>query len=69
MSAPDRIYLEPDCCADPHSGRMWCEDPDPVPCEDGQHWTEYLRATPELLALIEAGKEHRASCTRPKVTK
>lgn len=42
--APERIYLQPACCATPDVGRMWCEDPDPVDCEDGVPWTEYVRA-------------------------
>ena len=38
------IYLQPECCADPYEGRLWCEDPDPVDCEDGKTWTKYIRA-------------------------
>jgi hypothetical protein len=41
---PDRIYLQPPCCADPDTGRLWCEDDEPVECEDGVPWTEYVRA-------------------------
>jgi len=38
------IYLQPECCACEHTGRMWCEDPDPEECEDGVPWTKYVRA-------------------------
>lgn len=56
MSAPERIYLQPECCAtDSDVGRLWCEDPDPVECEDGRPWTEYVRA--DLAAL--ADENHR----------
>ena len=65
MSGPDRIYLEPECCADPSTGRMWCEDPDPVPCEDGAAWTDYVRLTPELAALIEAIKRWQVALDVP----
>ena len=44
MTDLKRIYLQPECCADPDTGRMWCENPDPESCEDGNHWTEYVRA-------------------------
>lgn len=43
MSDPGIIYLQPECCASPDTRRMWCEDPDPVDCEDGKHWTKYVR--------------------------
>jgi len=38
---PKRIYLQPECCADPEMGRLWCEDPNPVDCSDGVDWAEY----------------------------
>jgi hypothetical protein len=41
---PARIWLQPPCCATSDVGRLWCEDPDPVDCEDGVPWTEYVRA-------------------------
>ena len=44
MSDPKEIYIQPDCCADPETGRMWCEDPDPIDCDDGVPWTRYVRA-------------------------
>ena len=37
------IYLQPECCAG-DEGRLWCEDPDPIDCEDGKPWTRYVRA-------------------------
>ena len=44
MSDPEAIYLQPECCADPDTGRLWCEDDAPVDCEDGKPWTKYVRA-------------------------
>ncbi len=44
MSDPKEICLQPECCADSETGRLWCEDPDPEDCEDGKHWVKYVRA-------------------------
>ena len=45
MSDPDRIWLEPACCADPYNGRNWADEPEPGdPCDEGVPWTEYIRA-------------------------
>lgn len=44
MSDLPEIHLQPECCADPEMGRVWCENTDPEPCEDGVPWTKYLRA-------------------------
>jgi len=44
MSDYERIYLQPECCASEYEGRLWCEDKDPVECDDGVEWTEYVRA-------------------------
>lgn len=44
MSDYERIWLQPECCADWDTGRLWCQDPDPVDCDDGVPWTEYVRA-------------------------
>lgn len=52
MSDHKRIWLQPECCADPANGQVWCQDPDPEDCEDGAPWTEYVRA--DLLAAAEA---------------
>lgn len=49
MSDHPRIYLQPECCADPDSGRLWCKDPDPDSCDNGNSWTPYIRAD-----LVEA---------------
>ena len=42
------IFLQPECCADEHTGRLWCEDDAPVDCEDDDGneipWTRYVRA-------------------------
>jgi len=38
------IYLQPECCADSETGRLWCEDDAPEECEDGKPWTRYIRA-------------------------
>jgi hypothetical protein len=44
MKDHEEIFLQPECCADPHSGRLWCEDDEPVECEDGKPWTRYIRS-------------------------
>lgn len=44
MSDPKEIYLQPECCADPATGRLWCEDDSPEDCEDGASWTKYVLA-------------------------
>ena len=43
MNDHERIFLQPDCCADPDTGRLWCEDPSPEDCDQGTPWTEYVR--------------------------
>jgi hypothetical protein len=48
-SDPKEIWLEPACCADPHTGRLWAED-NPFPeCDDGVKPTRYIRG--DLAAL------------------
>jgi hypothetical protein len=42
MSEHKYIWLQPECCADPDEGRHWCQDPDPVDCDDGEPWTKYI---------------------------
>lgn len=42
MSDPKVIYLQPECCADPYVGRLWCEHADPEDCEDGRRWAKYV---------------------------
>jgi hypothetical protein len=44
MTDPKVIYLQPECCADPEVGRLWCEDDAPEDCEDGKPWTKYVLA-------------------------
>jgi hypothetical protein len=44
MIDPTEIFLQPECCADPDAGRLWCEDDAPVDCEDDVPWTRYVRA-------------------------
>jgi hypothetical protein len=39
------IWLQPECCADPDEGRHWCQDPEPVECDDGKPWTKYILAS------------------------
>jgi uncharacterized protein YjiS (DUF1127 family) len=50
MSDPTRIYLQPECCADPDTGRMWASQPDHE-CEHGVAWTEYVLAEEILRAV------------------
>jgi HAMP domain-containing protein len=41
----ERIFLQPNCCADAHYGRQWCEhDVWGDDCEDHTPATEYVRA-------------------------
>lgn len=44
MSNPENIYLQPECCADPDIGRVWCEHDSPEDCEDGKPWAHYVIA-------------------------
>ena len=53
MSDPAVIYLQPECCADPGTGRLWCEDDAPVDCEEGAPWTKYVLAA-DAEAAIDA---------------
>lgn len=63
MSDHKRIWLQPECCACPTDGRLWCQDPDPVDCEDGVPWTEYIRADiaekreAELVEALKAARQ------------
>lgn len=45
MSDYERIYLQPECCADPDVGRLWCQDDGPESCPDGEKWTPYVLAS------------------------
>lgn len=47
-----RIWLQPACCADPDVGRLWCEDDEPVACEDGVPWTEY-RSVADVVRVLD----------------
>jgi len=49
----DEIYLQPVCCVNEDIGRLWCEDADPEDCEDGKHWTRYVRADIHESAISE----------------
>lgn len=57
---PERIWLEPACCADPREGRLWCEDNQwpSSDCDAQAEATEYLRvdraAARERAAVLEA---------------
>ena len=44
MSDPKEIFLQPECCAIPGEGRLWCEHDAPQSCTDGVPWTRYVRA-------------------------
>ena len=43
MDDPEKIYLQPECCADSETGRLWCEHDVPEECPDGKPWTGYIR--------------------------
>ncbi len=45
MSDYKRIYLQPECCADPDMGRLWCQDDGPEACPEGEEWTPYVLAS------------------------
>lgn len=64
MSAIDHdyIYLQPPCCADEDVGRLWCEDPDPTDCDDGKHWTKYVRSD-----IYESLRSRVAECEQALV--
>jgi hypothetical protein len=51
MSAPGRIYLEPD--HNQIEGRMWCQDDDPASL--GEPWTEYVRA--DIHAMLALNRD------------
>ncbi len=57
MSDPKEIWLEPECCADPSVGRMWCEHEEPVKCEDEVPWTKYILAVTDHtgMTLVDNG--------------
>ncbi|KXS55139.1 MAG: hypothetical protein AWU57_485 [Marinobacter sp. T13-3] len=40
MTDPIRLYLEPECCVNPHDGRTWHTRPDA--CAHNQPWTPYI---------------------------
>ena len=43
----EELWLEPECCADPYTGRMWAQD-DVGPCPDcGEPWVKYVIAAQE----------------------
>jgi len=45
MSEHKVIYLQPECCAEPSVGRLWCKDSEPMPCDAGVPWTKYVLAS------------------------
>lgn len=51
------IWLEPECCADPSTGRMWAPDNPWLTGDCEATGVEYVRA--ELVAEIEAAAEQR----------
>ena len=68
MSDHEKIYLQPECCACPDTGRLWCDHDAPDDCEDGASWTEYVRADIARRRFEELHsrviKMHRHHCTR-----
>lgn len=53
MTDPDVIYLQPECCADPATGRLRCPDNEPQPCPDKVPWTRYQRAEQRWIPCTE----------------
>ena len=53
----ERIFLQPNCCADAHYGRQWCEhDVWGDDCEDHTPATEYVRA--DAIEAMQAQVRH-----------
>lgn len=53
----ERIWLQPECCADPGSGRLWCQDNVfSGECDDGHEPTEYVRADLSARPLSMTGE-------------
>jgi hypothetical protein len=72
MSDPTVIYLQPECCADPDTGRLWCEDDAPVDCEEGAPWTKYVLAADAQAAVdavIKAALDYVANMADRRVRK
>lgn len=67
MSDHETIYLQPECCADPDTGRLWCDHDAPEDCEDGAQWIEYVRADIARRRFEELHNRviemHRAHCS------
>jgi len=60
MSEYTVIYLQPECCAEPETGRLWCHHV-PEECSDGMPWTKYvleseLENRDELLTAVDYNK-------------
>ena len=55
MSDHEIIYLEPECCADPHGdGRTWCQDDVySGQCDDDKEPTKYIRFDLHEAALAQ----------------
>jgi Rps23 Pro-64 3,4-dihydroxylase Tpa1-like proline 4-hydroxylase len=56
MSEYNDIYLEPECCADPETGQMWCQDPINE-CDEGVEWTHYILGDSVTEQLAEQAAE------------
>jgi len=62
MEDPEEIYLQPECCIESNTGRLWCED-DIDDCREGNPWVRYIRAdlverrATEISELQEVVKE------------
>jgi hypothetical protein len=65
---PERIYLQPECCAAPETGRLWCNHDAPVDCEEGVAWTDYVRADVASLDAAVAQFLPWADATFPEAT-
>ena len=64
-TGPDRIWLEPNCCADPSTGSLWCEDNVwQGTCDDGVPPTEYVRADVATRKVAEAVAAERERCAK-----
>lgn len=62
---PEVMYLEPRCCADPNTGRQWCQDEVWADnCEDGKRGVKYIRADLTHPPAVTGDKGALDACER-----
>jgi hypothetical protein len=63
MSDPAEIFLQPECCASPDTGRMWCDHDAPEDCDDGKPWARYVLA--DQARLVPKSSDQRPQYGEP----